>query len=120
MKFFIDSHALERLGELEFVDKATEHKFMLFVVDPDINVRQRSLKELSSILQNNILFEAAANQGNPCANEEFQVVNLDELTRQLIRWFQFKPITNSEEILDLLVLILSVSFLLHKIQLDLI
>jgi hypothetical protein len=86
-------------------------------VNPDLNVRQRSLKELTSILQNNILFEAAASQGEK-ANEELQVVNLDELTRQLIRWFQFKPITNSEEILDLLTLILSVRKFLN-IQLDL-
>jgi hypothetical protein len=26
MKFFIDSHALERLGKLESIDKKTEHK----------------------------------------------------------------------------------------------
>lgn len=90
---------------------------MQFSVNPDINIRQRSLKELSSILRNNILFEAAVSQGNDRANEELEVVNLHELIRQLIRWFQFKPVTNSDEVLDLLILILSVS--LQNIQLDL-
>lgn len=117
MKFFIDSHALECLGELKLLDKSKRHNFMLNLVDPDVNVRVKTLNEITSILRNNILFEAAASQGNNVANDELEVINLDELTRQLIRWFIFRPIIKSEEILDLLILIFSVSLFYPQIDL---
>lgn len=75
---------------------------------PDVEVRLNALKELTSILRNNIMFEAQKSAENSWTNED-QVINLDELTRQLIRWFQYKPITNSDDVLDLLTLILGVS-----------
>jgi hypothetical protein len=43
------------------------------------------------------------------AENELCVVNLAELTKQLIRWFQFKQITDQNEVFDLLIMIFSVS-----------
>jgi len=59
-------------------------------------------------MKNNILVEER--NRNPHADAEFGVVNLDVLTRQLIRWFKYTPITNEVEIFDLLIMIFSVSF----------
>ncbi|KAL7040525.1 hypothetical protein ACKWTF_000425 [Chironomus riparius] len=97
MKFFIDSNALERLN------------------NPKLETRQNALQEITSIMKNNILVEEK--NRNPYAEEEFGVVNLDVLTRQLIRWFQYKPITNEVEIFDLLIMIFSrEDFLRHITQ----
>ena len=63
------------------------------------------MKEITSIIKNNILVERTR---NPYAEDECSVVNLEVLTRQLIRWFKYRPITNETEIFDLLIIIFSV------------
>lgn len=115
MKIFIDSQALELLGKAEIIDNWANYNRHSFAVHPDLEIRQKSLKELTSVLQNNILFEAEAHQGNTYSNDELQVVNLPQLAKQLIRWFKYTPVTNSDEILDLLILIFSVSITSHWI-----
>lgn len=70
------------------------------------DIRIRTLRELTSILKNNILF---ANKDPRGGNEEISVVSLETLVRHLIQWFQFRPVLYEDEVLDLLILILSVS-----------
>ncbi|KAG5675009.1 hypothetical protein PVAND_004949 [Polypedilum vanderplanki] len=88
MQFFIDSTVLEDL------------------VNPELETRQKALSEIKSVLINNILFEAQR-RNNPLAENELCVVNLPQLTKQLIRWFQFKEITNQNEVFDILIMIFS-------------
>lgn len=101
--FIIDSLALKRLGKIVSNTIVLYLHMLLFSVDPVADVRVRALKEISSILKNNIPFN-----GTRESAEEISVVDLHILVTQLIKWFQFRPVWHEAEVLDLLVLILTV------------
>ncbi|CRK99506.1 CLUMA_CG012825, isoform A [Clunio marinus] len=77
------------------------------LLDRSEDVRKEALFRLKDILNNNIIFK----ESSDCPT----VVNLEILVRHLIQWFQFRPLTQEHEVLNLLTLIISQKELLNAV-----